>query len=96
MENPYTEKIIAAIDGNIGAANAMRLMVHYGMYYVINKLLEYEIRGADIHVFFNDLCDKDPVVATVLINECPTDLLKDACSRQDRSGKKMVKKYLPV
>jgi len=52
------------------------------------------IVGTDLYVFWSDLCGRDYEKMVKLCNDCPGDVLKDACSRQDYSGKDLVKKYL--
>jgi len=52
------------------------------------------IRGANLYVLWSDLCDKDLDKVEQLCENCPTDILEDACSRQDYSGMDLVKNYL--
>lgn len=53
------------------------------------------LRGDNLYVLLNDLCydDKD-LILKLLTSECPDNVLADACSRQDYSGRDMVKQYL--
>lgn len=53
------------------------------------------IYGADIHVLANDICDGDMIkVITILrahqFGYLDGDLLRDACSRQDKAGRQMI------
>jgi len=62
---------------------------------IIQKLSEAKsIRGTNAYVLWSDLCDKDIIKVLTLCNKCPTDILEDACNRQDYSGKKLISKYL--
>lgn len=61
---------------------------------VIDKLERCKIRGTDLYILFSDLCDKDYIKVSKLCKNCPDEILKDACSRQDYSGKKLVEQYI--
>ena len=62
---------------------------------VLTKLTQLEsIRGANLYVLYSDLCDKDLDAVVTLCQNCPSEILEDACSRQDYSGRAMVSKYL--
>lgn len=52
------------------------------------------IRGTNLYILFSDLCEMDLNKIITLLNDCPGNILEDACNRQDRSGKKIVDKYL--
>lgn len=53
------------------------------------------IKGSNLYVLWNDLCDREIDKVTKLCSSmCPNDVLEDACSRQDRSGKSLVISYL--
>lgn len=52
------------------------------------------IRGTNLYVLYSDLCNKDMRTVLRLCTVCPTDVLEDACSRQDYSGRELVRKYL--
>ena len=61
---------------------------------IIQTLDKLEILGSDIYVFWNDLAGKDWETMEYLANSAPPRLLKQACSRQDRSGRELVKEWL--
>ena len=61
---------------------------------IISKLNELPIRGTDLYVLWSDLCGKDLVKVANLCDNCPDDVLVDACSRQDYSGMELIKKYI--
>lgn len=52
------------------------------------------IRGTNIWVLYSDLCGKDVQKVESLCKKCPKDILEDACSRQDYSGRALVSPYL--
>ena len=62
---------------------------------IYDKLIECSsIRGTNIWVLYSDLCDKDLNKVYWLCESCPSDILEDACSRQDYSGRALVAGYL--
>jgi len=52
------------------------------------------LRGTNLYVLYSDLCDKDIEKVVKLCTYCPNDILEDACSRQDYSGRELVAVYL--
>jgi hypothetical protein len=53
------------------------------------------IYGTDIYILYNDICERDitetlAVLRSVQLGIFKGNILKDACHRQDRSGKSMV------
>jgi hypothetical protein len=62
----------------------------------ITKKLEEakSIRGTNLYVLWSDLCEKDISKVETLCKNCPTDILDDACNRQDYSGRKLVAEFL--
>jgi len=52
------------------------------------------LRGTNLYVLWNDLCDRDMAKVATLCKLCPNDILEDACNRQDYSGRKIIEKYL--
>ncbi|WP_294203038.1 hypothetical protein [uncultured Chryseobacterium sp.] len=100
-----TTKIAEFSQGNPGAMNFLLGMVKYGaqnpekQIKVTKSFKAIEdsliiLRGWRLYVLFNDICERDYDDVLKLLLTCPRDLLEDACNRQDRSGKEMVKKYL--
>ncbi len=92
------KKVIEWAEGNPGAAtflikllspdNRMKAAV------ILSILEKTSIRGTDLYILWSDLCDKDMLKVCSLCINCPTDILEDVCSRQDRSGVSLVKKYM--
>lgn len=61
---------------------------------VIPAIEKSGIRGTDLYVLHSDLCGKDMDKVIKLVTNCPIDVLQDACSRQDYSGRALVAEYL--
>lgn len=84
--------------GNPGAMNCLIGMINQCepeiTQDIFTTLAELDIKGTDIYVLWSDLCDKDYTKMWFLTQNCPADILKDACSRQDWSGVELVKPYL--
>ena len=61
----------------------------------MNKLENLKsIRGPNLYVLWSDLCDRNLSLVAKLCENCPSDILEDACSRQDYSGKELIKNYI--
>ena len=52
------------------------------------------IRGANLYVLYADLANKNMGNVFEICNKVPSKVLEDACSRQDRSGRELIAKYL--
>lgn len=61
---------------------------------VLPTIQEQGIKGTDLYVLWSDLCGKDLDKVVKLVENCPADVLKNACSRQDYSGRGLVAQYL--
>ncbi len=62
---------------------------------IIQKLEEAKsIRGTNLYVLWSDLCGRDMQKVETLCKNCPTDILEDACNRQDYSGRELVSEYV--
>lgn len=61
---------------------------------IIPVIKEYGIKGTDLYILWSDLCDRDVKKVLMLCERCPKEILIDACSRQDYSGRKLVSSYL--
>lgn len=87
-------------EGNPGAMRCLVDLISrppeelMGSIKIIQTLDELEITGSDIYVFWNDLAGQDFQVMENLANFAPPELLKQACSRQDYSGRELVKDWL--
>lgn len=85
--------IVSMSKGNPGAAMALTELVQLRPDTVL-KIYAYGIQGTDIYVLYSDLCGRNPFKAADLVDKCPKDILIDACSRQDYSGRELVAPYL--
>tara|TARA_R110001599_G_scaffold311022_1_gene518271 strand:- start:249 stop:542 length:294 start_codon:yes stop_codon:yes gene_type:complete len=61
---------------------------------IITKLKTLNIKGTDIYVLWSDLSNKDYSIMANICENCPDEILVDACSRQDYSGIELVKNYI--
>ena len=61
---------------------------------IAEVLNESTIRGTDLYVLWSDLGDKDLKLVANICQKVPIDILTDACSRQDYSGRELIKEYL--
>lgn len=91
-------------EGNPGAMNALMNIItpnnidpdnSMGGLGVILSLDTHGIYGTDIYVLYSDICDKNlvnmlAVMRSVQLGLFDASILKDACSRQDYSGKELV------
>ena len=97
--------IMAVAEGNPGAMSAMleigEAFKRDDPQNPLNPVMapsifdSFEIYGTDAYVLWNDICDRDADKAMKVLMETkmgnfPLDFLKDACSRQDYSGKSIV------
>lgn len=94
-------KIIEWAAGNPGALNFLMTVfmsqnTSIAQASIINNALENytTLRETNIYILYSDLCSKDMDKVVYLINKCPQDILEDACSRQDYSGRELVSKYM--
>ncbi len=63
--------------------------------HLIEKIDEIPtLKGANLYILYSDLCNKDMDKVLHLLTTCPNDILEDACSRQDYSGRGLVAPYL--
>ena len=91
--------IVSLADGNPGAATFLvECLKTENFIKGISIFLKIEscpsLKGSNLYILWNDLADRDIDKVVRLCESCPNDLLEDACSRQDRSGKSLVSKYL--
>lgn len=98
------ESALAKIcEGNPGAINACCCIIKEGAkvypyvdgWEYIILLDKLEIYGSDIYVLWNDICQRGTRKMTAAlriakIDPAKADVLKDACHRQDYSGRKLL------
>lgn len=94
------KQLIEWAGGNAGALNfLLRVFVtgnDLNLMFILKEKLEKctTIRGTNLYVLYNDLCDSDMGNVLKLCEKCPDDILEDACNRQDYSGRELIKSYL--
>ena len=90
--------VIEWSQGNPGALVFLMRMFEQGnemiALRVISKLEKSSIRGTDLYVLYSDLANKDLNTVVSLVEDVPMDILEDACSRQDYSGRKLIADYI--
>jgi hypothetical protein len=90
--------ILRLSNGNPGAATCVIGLIEnenpVNSLVILDKIERCKILGTDLYVFWSDLCEKDYDKMAKLAGKVPDDVLKDACSRQDYSGRELVKNYL--
>lgn len=99
------ELITKMADGNPGAATALMEMVSHGRFIdpqslhlgfgSVFTLDTLGIYGTDIYVLWSDICGKqlNKTIAVLRAHQLGLfdgDTIKDACSRQDYSGRKLI------
>jgi len=97
--------IAAMSGGNYGAWDALTRIFKHGedidpelrnnAMLPIQALDAFGIYGTDIYVLYNDICQRDlpktlAVIKAASLQIFSSDVLKDACSRQDYSGRELV------
>jgi hypothetical protein len=81
--------------GNPGAANFLINLTHSSVPVNTVRAIENSgIVGADLYVLYSDLCGRDMDKIVKLVDNCPLDVLKDACGRQDYSGRELIAEYI--
>ena len=95
--------LVKICEGNPGAINACCCMIKEGAsvypyvdgWKYIILLDTLEIYGSDIYVLWSDICQRDTqkmiaALRVAKIDAYKADVLKDACHRQDYSGRKLL------
>jgi hypothetical protein len=97
--------VIKMSGGNPGAINALFEIINHcpqidpdnlmGGIGTILLLDTYNIYASNIYVLWSDICERDIVKMIGVLRACqmglfPSSILKDACNRQDFSGKNMI------
>ena len=92
LKNKFNkQELIHYSKGNPGALN---MLLEVDSEIIVSKINRIEdLRGIKIYVLYSDLCSRDMSKVKELCEACPDDILLDACSRQDYSGKELVSKF---
>jgi hypothetical protein len=98
MNEEIKDKIITLSKGNSGALTFLLELYKYNVFVFIEILQRIEsipsLVGTNLYVLWSDLCEQNMEQVIKLCANCPNDILADACSRQDYSGRELVKEYL--
>jgi hypothetical protein len=91
--------IMKYAQGNPGAMMFLiELLKPENMMFTIPIAIKLEeipsLKGTNLYVLYSDLCNKDMSKVMQLCKSCPNNILEDACSRQDYSGRELVAQYL--
>lgn len=105
LEDDLMSAVLKLSDGNPGALSALMEMAQNspevdpdsfgGVFSPLRSLDMHNIYGTDVYVLWYDICGKCNVTALAVLRATqlgflPSAVLKDACSRQDRSGRSMI------
>lgn len=103
LSDNFLSVVTKLSDGNPDAVNAMMMMSNcncdpddfMGPMGSLLSLDSHGIYGSDIYVLFSDICEKNPVKACAVLRSVQLGIfeesvLKDACGRQDYSGRDLV------
>lgn len=95
MNQQLLKKLVKLSDGNPGAASALADIMRLTGTETIDKLEAAGITGWKIWVLYKDICSENPIAVSLLVETCPTEILVDACSREDRSGVEVIRAWRP-
>lgn len=105
LDDNFLSAMLKMVDGNPGAMTAMMeiegkdakidpdaAMSGFGPLLALDSMGIY---GTDIYVLWSDICGKETnkmlaVLRAVQLGYLSSDILRDACSRQDYSGRELV------
>lgn len=100
MENMIPKFVLTKLaGGNPGAItfllDIVKILNKDDACMVYDKIIQSEsLRGTNIYILWNDLAERDMKKVVKLCKNCPSGILEDACSRQDRSGIPLIQEYL--
>lgn len=91
--------VIVLANGNKGAINFLMELVHgnHELGSIANVLkfaITRQVIGTNLYVLWNDLCDRNMDIVFATVHDVSWDVLADACSRQDYSGRQLIAKYI--
>ena len=61
---------------------------------ILNFIETNEIIGTDLYVLYSDIADKNLDLMHYIIDNAPANLIKEAASVQDYSGRKLLKNWI--
>lgn len=101
LQDSAMDVMVKMSDGNPGAMKVLMELLSItqdnpdGGWGTVLMLDSLGIYGTDIYVLYNDICNSEliktiAVIRAVQLGYFSGDILKDACSRQDYSGRDLV------
>lgn len=101
MINNIEALIVRLSDGNSGALNFLCKLFALEddeklSHFIISKIICMGINGTDVYILYNDLGERDINKVYHICDRVPSEVLKDACSKQDRSGVLLIKPYMEL
>lgn len=105
LTDSTTDIVVKMSGGNPGAMDVIMKLLTQGNNIDSNDIMgglgkillldTYGIYGTDIYVLYNDICDRNlskmvAVIRATQMGLFSSHILKDACSRQDYSGRKLI------
>ena len=82
------QQVMQIAKGNPGAANAAIELIKITDE-VFKKLLANDIVGTELYVLYSDICGRNNTMFLTMLEQISIDVLKDASSRQDYSGREI-------
>lgn len=83
--------------GNPGAMTCLiGLLEHKKGSDIIKKVKEYEIKGTDLYILWSDISSKNYDLMAYLCEIVQKELLVEASSKQDRSGRELLEEYVEI
>lgn len=105
LTDSTTDVVVKMSDGNPGAMDVIMKLLTQANNIDSNDIMgglgkillldTYGIYGTDIYVLYNDICDRNlskmvAVIRATQMGLFNSHILRDACSRQDSSGRKLI------
>lgn len=90
-------RLLRLSDGNPGASICLIGIYEYSSN-IINQIDSLGIKGTEIYVLFNDICNQDYILFQIILNKCNSDDIRNAARKQDYLGVNIpsIKKILDV
>lgn len=95
----FSDQYISWAKGNPGAMQFLATMVHPSNAMISSPILQKiqsigSLRGTNLYVLWSDIGNRDLKKVAEICRLVPDNVLADACSRQDYSGRDVVAPYL--
>ena len=97
----FKNAIMEYAGGNMGAINCLMRTFADPEADMVNAMIISSklkkctsIRGTNLYVLYNDLCDNDIDRVAKICENVPDDILEEACNRQDYSGRELIQEFV--